>query len=66
MDNKILATFHAYDHDDIKMLANAADASMALDNFRNWLRGHYKHGESTINTEEVWEVFHSYMGQYLL
>lgn len=65
MDDKILATFHCYDLDDIQLFANAADCSRALDDFRNWLRSHYKHGEDTIHTDLVWEEFHAHLGQYL-
>ena len=65
MDNRILATFNAYDLDEVRRYAQSLDVQIALDDFRNWLRGHYKHGEDTISTEEVWEKFHEHMGQYL-
>jgi hypothetical protein len=65
MDDKILATFHCYDHDDIAMFANAADMQRQLVDFHYWLRNQYKHGEDMISTEKVWEQFHEYMWKYL-
>jgi hypothetical protein len=65
MDDKILATFHCYDHDDIALFANAADMQRELSDFYHWLRNQHKHGEDMISTEKVWVQFHEYMGKYL-
>ena len=52
---RCMATFHAYDVDDVLRYGLAAEVLSQVDDFRQWLRGIVKHGGPKLDGELLYE-----------
>ena len=64
--NKCMASFHAYDVDDVLRYGLSAEVLSEVNDFRQWLRGIVKHGGPKVDGKlvydpdtamRIWETF---------
>ena len=59
---RILASFHAYEREDVKTLARAGEMKSAAWEFQQYLRGLAKHGPETVNPQDIYERWFEVFG----
>lgn len=65
MSDRIVATFHAYNLDEARVLLQAGAANSAICLFQQRLRSMAKHGPATIDTRQLYEEFLAEFGEFL-
>jgi hypothetical protein len=68
MDDKILATFHAYDLDEVRRYAQALDVQVALSNFTDEMRSVRKYDcekWESMTAKDIYKMFYHHVGEYL-
>jgi len=68
MPHLLMATFNAYDPDEVRRYAQALDVQIALSNFTEEMRSVRKYdGEQWegMTAEDIHEMFYHHVGEYL-